>query len=335
MKAVLFHTHGGPEVLEYTDFSLPEPGPGQVLVQLKAAALNRLDLWVRQGWPNIRLAYPHIPGADGAGVISAIGAGVTRFEVGDRVVINGNLSDGTCEFCQAGQDNRCVKWGLLGETTRGTYAEYVVIPERNVLKLPDHYPFDQAAAAALVFLTAWHSLVTRGQLQAGERVLIVGAGGGVNLASLQIAKYLGAQVMVVGSNAEKLRRAGRPVLLVVNKLDDAMHDHALHEFHRLGFGQPEPVSASVGTRSGDLLDAIVARLPPAADDEAVAAAVHMLGAIPNASMAEMVFPAHALMAELVKEPLVVDSSGNITLSDRPGLGLELDPRVVAKYRVDG
>ena len=207
MKAVIFEQHGGPEVLQYIDFPAPEPGPGQVQVQIHAAAMNRLDVWVRNGWPGIRLEYPHIPGADGAGVISAIGPGVISCRVGDRVVINSNLSDGTCEFCQAGQDNMCARWGLLGETVRGTYAEYVVVPNRNVLALPDDFPFDQAAAASLVFLTAWHSLVTRGRLQRGESVLIVGAGGGVNTASLQIAKYIGAKVYVVGSNMVKLRRA--------------------------------------------------------------------------------------------------------------------------------
>ena len=207
MKAAIFQQHGGPEVLQYTDFPTPEPGPGQVQVQIHAAALNRLDIWVRNGWPGIHLEYPHIPGADGAGVISAVGPGVTRFRSGDRVVINGNLSDGTCEFCQAGQDNLCVQWGLLGETVRGTYAEYVVVPDRNVLILPHDFPFEQAAASSLVFLTAWHSLITRGQLQRGESVLIVGAGGGVNTASLQIAKYIGAKVYVVGSNMEKLKRA--------------------------------------------------------------------------------------------------------------------------------
>ncbi len=207
VKAVLFHQHGDPSVLQYADFPTPEPGPGQVQVQIKAAAVNRLDIWVRKGWPNIRLEYPHIPGADGAGVISAVGEGVTQFQVGERVVIDGNLGDGTCEFCQAGQDNLCVKWGLLGETRRGTYADFVVVPDRNVLKLPDSFPFDRAAAASLVFLTAWHSLITRGNLHAGESVLIVGAGGGVNTASLQIAKYVGAVVYVVGSNAEKLQRA--------------------------------------------------------------------------------------------------------------------------------
>lgn len=207
VKAILFHQHGGPEVMEYAEFPTPQPGPGQVQVQIKAAAMNRLDIFVRNGWPGIKLEYPHIMGADGAGMISAIGDGVTQFNVGDRVVIDGNLSDGTCEFCLAGQDNMCLKWALLGETVRGTYAEYVVVPDRNVLKLPDYFPFDRAAAASLVFMTAWHSLITRGQLQAGESVLIVGAGGGVNTASIQIAKYAGAKVYVVGSNAEKLKRA--------------------------------------------------------------------------------------------------------------------------------
>ena len=169
--------------------------------------MNRLDVWVRNGWPGIRLEYPHIPGADGAGFISAIGPGVTSCRVGDRVVIDGNLSDGTCEFCQAGLDNMCARWGLLGETVRGTYAEYVVVPDRNVLALPAEFPFDQAAAASLVFFTAWHSLITRGQLQRGESILIVGAGGGVNTASLQVAKHVGAKVYVVGSNMAKLKRA--------------------------------------------------------------------------------------------------------------------------------
>jgi NADPH:quinone reductase-like Zn-dependent oxidoreductase len=222
VKAILFQQHGGPEVLEYADFPTPQPGPGQVLIEIKAAALNRVDIWTRAGRLSGQLDYPHILGSDGAGLVSALGEGVTRFKLGDRVVINGNLSDGVCDFCLAGQDNLCVNWGLLGETTRGTYAEFVAVPERNVLAIPDGFSFEAAAAASLVFLTAWHSLITRGGLRAGESVLILGAGGGVNSASIQIAKFAGTKVYVVGSNAAKLEQAaalGADVLIDRSKVD--------------------------------------------------------------------------------------------------------------------
>ncbi|MFM8322525.1 MAG: zinc-binding dehydrogenase [Chloroflexota bacterium] len=209
MKAVGFEQHGGPEVLCYRDYPTPEPGAGQALVRLKAAALNRLDLWVREGWPGIRLAYPHIPGADGAGEIAALGACVDGWQVGEPVVINSNLSCGVCEACLAGQDNRCRRWELLGETVRGAYAEYVVVPAGNLLRLPPGFSARTAAAAALVYHTAWHSLVERAGLRYGETVLVVGASGGVNTASIQIAKLLGARVLVVGANAEKLALAER------------------------------------------------------------------------------------------------------------------------------
>jgi NADPH:quinone reductase-like Zn-dependent oxidoreductase len=204
MKAVLFYNHGGPEVLQYADIETPTPGPGQVLVKLKAAALNRLDLWVRQGWPGIKLEYPHIPGADGAGEIVALGERVNGRQVGERVLINSNLGCGECDFCIAGEDNRCRSWELLGETRRGTYAEYVTIPASHAYPIPDGFPEEQAAAAALVFHTAWHSLIERGQLRPGESVLVVGAAGGVNSACIQIAKKAGAIVYVVGSGATKL-----------------------------------------------------------------------------------------------------------------------------------
>ena len=207
MKAILFHNHGGPEVLEYGDFETPEPRLGEVQVRLHAAALNRLDLWVREGWPGIKLEYPHIPGADGAGEISAIGEGVNGFAVGDRVVINSVLSCGECSHCQAEKDNLCREFHLLGETMRGTYAENSVVPATNLLPLPNEFSFAEAAAAGLVFQTAWHSLITRGNLQAGESVLVVGASGGVNTASIQIAKLKGAKVYVVGSSADKLSLA--------------------------------------------------------------------------------------------------------------------------------
>jgi NADPH:quinone reductase-like Zn-dependent oxidoreductase len=207
MKAVLIDAHGGPEVLQYTDFPTPVPGPGQVLVRLKIASLNRLDLWVRKGWPGIKLDYPHIPGADGAGEVAETGQGVDQWNVGDRVVINSNLGCGQCDYCIAGKDNLCLDWHLLGETVRGTYADYVVVPSGNLYPLPDGFDESIAAGAGLVFHTAWHSLIKRGDLHTGETVLVVGASGGVNTASIQIAKLSGATVFVVGSNAQKLSLA--------------------------------------------------------------------------------------------------------------------------------
>jgi len=221
LKTVLFYTHGGPEVLEFTDFPDPLPGAGEVLVHLKSAALNRMDLWTRAGWPGLKLEYPHIPGADGAGEIVAVGQGVTRWKAGDRVVINSNLGCGECDFCLAGQDNLCRNWHLLGETVRGTYAEYVAVPARNVYSLPDGFDEQVATAAGLVFHTAWHSLISRGGLQPAESVLVVGASGGVNTASIQVAKLAGAIVYVVGSNPVKLELARS---LGADYLIDRSHD---------------------------------------------------------------------------------------------------------------
>jgi NADPH:quinone reductase-like Zn-dependent oxidoreductase len=207
VKTILFHQHGGLDVLEYAEFPTPLPGPDQVLVRLKAAALNHLDLWVRKGWPGIKLEYPHIPGADGAGEVAVLGSAVSDWTLGDRVVINPNLSCGRCEYCLTGLDNRCRDWGLLGETQRGTYAEFIAVPARNLHHLPDGFDEHEAAGAALVFQTAWHSLIQRGKTKAGETVLIVGASGGVNLASLQIAKLAGARAIVIGSSPKKLAMA--------------------------------------------------------------------------------------------------------------------------------
>ena len=226
MKAVLFRRHGGPEVLEYTDFPTPEPKPGEALIRLRAAALNRMDVMVRNGWPGIKLELPHINGADGAGEIVAFGDETREpsgLETGDCVVINANLGCGTCEFCLDGKDNMCRHWHLLGETVRGTYAEYVCLPLKQLYRLPGEFDLHHAAAAALVYQTAWHSLVRRGEVQEGETVLIVGAGGGVNTASIQVAKYAGARVIVVGSNAKKLELAeslGADLLIDRSKDED-------------------------------------------------------------------------------------------------------------------
>ena len=246
MLAVWIERHGGPEVLQFGELPRPEPGPGEVLVRLKAAALNHLDLWVRRGWPGLKLTYPHILGADGAGVVAQVGPGVTDWREGDRVVINPNIGCGECWYCLAGYDNRCERWQLLGETRSGTYAQYVVVPARNLYRLPEGFDEHQAAAAALVFQTAWHSLITRGGLQAGEHVLIVGASGGVNTASIQIAKLAGCTVYVVGSNAQKLdlaRRLGADYLI-----DRSQHPKWHREVLRLTQGRGvDVVVDNVGT----------------------------------------------------------------------------------------
>ena len=207
MQAAFFEQHGGPQVMQYGAWPDPRPGPGQALVRVRYSALNRVDKWVRDGWPGLKLALPHILGSDGAGEVAGLGPGASRFQIGDRVVINTNLGCGQCEQCLAGRDNLCARWQLMGENTPGTNAQFVVLPERQLLPVPDDFGLDQAAAAALVFQTAWHSLVVRGQLRPGETVLVVGAGGGVNTAAIQIAKLAGCTVYVVGSDERKLALA--------------------------------------------------------------------------------------------------------------------------------
>ncbi len=208
MRAILLDQHGPVENLRFvTDHAIPEPGEGEVRIRVRVAALNRLDIWVRNGWPGIKLPLPHILGADAAGDIDQIGPGVVGWSVGDRVVIDPSVSCGRCEYCRSGRQNLCDSFGIRGEHTIGTYAEYIVIAARNLLKLPDHVSYAQAAGAALVYLTAWHSLITKGNLRPAETVLIVGASGGVNTASIEIAKFAGAYVYVVGSSAAKLEQA--------------------------------------------------------------------------------------------------------------------------------
>jgi len=208
VKAVAFYEHGPLDNVRYTEVDEPPIGPDEVLLATKAVALNRLDLWVLAGWPGLNLKLPHIMGSDGAGVVAQVGANVTDFSVGDRVAVNPALFCGQCAYCRRGQSNMCQQFAILGEHVDGFFAEYTAVPARNLLKLPDHVTFAAAAATSLVFLTAWHSLIKAGGLQAGESVLIVGAGGGVNTASIQIAKLAGAgPIYVVGSSDEKLALA--------------------------------------------------------------------------------------------------------------------------------
>jgi NADPH:quinone reductase-like Zn-dependent oxidoreductase len=210
MRAVIYSEHGSADVLRYvTDHPTPDPTPGEVRIRVRAAALNRLDIWVRDGWPGLKLPMPFIPGADAAGEIDALGDGVTGWQVGDPVVIDPMLSCGTCEFCRDGRQNLCrgASSGIVGEDASGTNAEYFCISARNLYRLPAGFDYATAAAGSLAYLTAWHSLITRAALRPGQSVLIVGAGGGVNSASIEIAKLAGATVYVVGSSAGKLEQA--------------------------------------------------------------------------------------------------------------------------------
>jgi NADPH:quinone reductase-like Zn-dependent oxidoreductase len=188
----------------------PAPGPGEVRVALRAAALNHLDLFVMGGVPGVRYRFPHILGADGAGVVDRVGDGVRAVGPGDPVLINPGISDYTCEFCRNGEHSLCVRYGILGEHHPGTLAELITVPAHNVLALPVLDPslsWPEAAAFSLVTLTAWRMVVTRARVQPGETVLVWGIGGGVALAALRIAKQLGATVIVTSSSDAKLERA--------------------------------------------------------------------------------------------------------------------------------
>jgi NADPH:quinone reductase-like Zn-dependent oxidoreductase len=207
MRALYLGGHGGVEQVQFGELPAPVPCPGEVLVRLAAAAFNHLDLFVLGGIPGVTLAMPHVGGADGAGVITALGPGVSSWREGDEVVLNPGLWCGECEFCRRGEESLCVRFGLLGEHVPGTFAEYVKAPAANLGRRPGHLSWPEAAAFPLTFLTAWRMLTTRGRLQQGETVLVHGVGGGVALAALALAKRLGARVIVTSSSADKLARA--------------------------------------------------------------------------------------------------------------------------------
>jgi NADPH:quinone reductase-like Zn-dependent oxidoreductase len=207
LKALYFEEHGGTGNLLFGERPEPEPGVGEVRVRLKTAALNHLDLFVLGGMPGIPIGLPHIGGADGAGVVEAVGPGVTGVEVGAEVVFDPGLSCGRCDFCRAGEQSLCVRFGVLGEHSDGTLAEAVVVAADSLAPRPAHLSWDEAAAFGLTYLTAWRMLMTRGGLRSGETVLIHGIGGGVSLACLQLAKLVGCRVIVTSRSSEKLQRA--------------------------------------------------------------------------------------------------------------------------------
>ena len=205
MRAAIFHETGGPEVLRIEEVPTPKPGPGEVLVQVKAAAMNHLDLWIRRGLP-IDTTMPHIGGSDVAGVIAEVGEGVDAARVGERVVINPSLWDGTCAWCRRGEESMCLRFRILGEHTDGGFAEYVAAAAGHAYRLPDGYAFETAAALPISYMTAWRALHTRARLQPGEDVLVLGASGGTASAAVQIAVAIGARVFAVTRGAENVQR---------------------------------------------------------------------------------------------------------------------------------
>jgi NADPH:quinone reductase-like Zn-dependent oxidoreductase len=207
VKAVVFEQHGGPEVLKYIEVSEAHIRPGDVLVRVRACALNHLDLWVRRGLPNVPIPLPHIPGSDVAGEVTRIGSEVTNVRVGQKVVLAPGVTCGKCAACVAGLDNRCRQFTNLGYLVDGGCAEFVRVPEVNCLPYPENLSFEEAAAVPLVFQTAWHMLVSRAELQPGEDVLILGAGSGVGSAAIQIAKFFGARVIATAGSDQKLETA--------------------------------------------------------------------------------------------------------------------------------
>jgi len=248
VKAVRFHRHGGPEVLQYEDAPDPVAGPGRALVRVRACALNHLDLWERRGMERVMLPLPHISGSDVAGeVVSADGS----MPAGTRVMLQPGLRCGSCDACRAGRDNHCVSYDVLGFRSDGGYAELLAIPVENLIPIPPHVEFITAAAFPLTFLTAWHMLVTRAALQKGETVLVLAGGSGVGQASIQLARCLGARVFATsasdkidrtralgadavfdhysGDYAREVRRltAGRGVDIVVEHVGEATWDRSM------------------------------------------------------------------------------------------------------------
>ena len=207
MKAVTIRSHGGPEVVKLEDLPDPQPGPGQVVVAVKAAALNHLDIWVRKGWPGLTLSFPHVLGSDVAGVVEAVGPGVDGVKAGDAVVVNPSLGCGRCEQCLSGHENLCRKFSILGEHVSGGQAQKLAVLARNVLPKPARLSFEEAAAVPLTFMTAWHALVQRAKVRPGETVLVHAAGSGVGVAAVQIAKLLGARVIATAGSDAKLEKA--------------------------------------------------------------------------------------------------------------------------------
>lgn len=207
MRAIILEQHGGPEVLKPSELPAPQPGPGEVVVEVHACAINRLDLWVRGGLPNLHVSYPHILGSDVSGIVSEVGDGVDATLIGREVILNPGISCGRCEACLSGWDNLCPNYRILGENCTGGYAERIRVPAVNLVDKPANLSMIEAAAVPLTFLTAWQMLVVRAAIAPGDVLLIHAVGSGVGSAGLQIAKLFGARVIALASSDAKLAKA--------------------------------------------------------------------------------------------------------------------------------
>jgi NADPH:quinone reductase-like Zn-dependent oxidoreductase len=207
MKAIVIRAHGGPEVLEPAELPDPTPGPGEVVVRVRACALNHLDLWSRRGLPGRSIAFPHVLGNDVAGEVAGLGSPLEGIAPGQRVMLQPGTSCGRCPACFSGEDNSCRRYRILGYQVHGGYAELVRCPAANLIPLPEGVGFEEAAAFPLVFLTAWRMLVTRARVRRDEHVLVWAAGSGVGIAAVQIAKLMGARVIATAGTDAKLELA--------------------------------------------------------------------------------------------------------------------------------
>ncbi|NQT62295.1 MAG: zinc-binding dehydrogenase [Candidatus Marinimicrobia bacterium] len=207
MIGIQFTKHGSSEVLDISTMEKPNPDDDQVLVEIKAASLNHLDLWLRRGLPGLSIPLPHIPGSDASGVIAEVGSEVKDWNIGDEVVIQPGTFCGACEQCQAGREDLCASYGILGETQGGAQRQYMCLSPVNIGPKPKNLSFVEAAALSLASLTAWNMLKNRAQLRSGETLLVLGAGSGVGSMAVQMGRYMGARVIATGGSEEKQKLA--------------------------------------------------------------------------------------------------------------------------------
>jgi NADPH2:quinone reductase len=238
MKAAIFSEFGNPDVVRIDEVETPEPGPGEVRIQVRAAAMNHLDLWVRRGLP-IEITMPHIGGSDIAGLVDAVGTDVTGVELGTRVVVDPSLDYDWYDGTPSGSGLPTKEFRIIGEHTQGGFAEYCVVPMSNLVQIPGGVSFETAAAASLVSVTAWRALMRRGGLKAGEQVLVTGASGGVSSVAIQMARMAGARVFAVTSGEENAARA------------QELGAHAVYDRDQVDWG-PE-VFKDTGKRGVDLV----------------------------------------------------------------------------------